>query len=362
MCDLTRFSMYPIGRIARGAYAGGDEFDLSLLPIEVLRDVHIEDVSSLIRMGDFDIHKSNVGEYRFRELERIKYAIIHRYPQNGPDPDTGRYLVDTDQTERSRKLVSDITACLRIIRPITTRAQFCEGKVSDDGQLYDIAFNEPVPEFSLPENQSRFGLRNVDTEELRFYAPRFINAMNQPFWKFRMAVQMYNTGYFEHEDWKMRFFLWTSALEALFTSQNSDRQHSGSLVAKERIKDHLGASSLLYPHGELLSLEPIPTLQISDVIDEIYCLRNHIAHGDKVPDYYFQETGRENLNGDLNRVHMLTEAISFIVRRSLLKILKDDLLKHFQDGASSEAYFSARDLTKNAIKKSVKKAPFICPA
>jgi len=79
-----------------------------------------------------------------------------------------------------------------------------------------------------------------------------------------------------------------------------------------------------------------PNLTVADIVDEIYCLRNHIAHGDKIPEYYYQAIGRSEFGTDLNRIDLLIEAISFIVRRSLLKILKNNLLSHFQDSGSSE--------------------------
>lgn len=359
----TRFSLYPIGRLAQGAPRGldDDNFDLALLPFEVAPGVHIEDVSPIIRGGDFEIHKPGIGEYRFRELQRIKYAIIHRYPQHGQDADTGRYLVDTAQTAKSRELVQELAACLRIIRPVTVHADFCEGRVADDGELFHINFNEPIPGFSLPINQRLFALRKEDLEDLRFYAPIFKAAMAGPFWKFRMAVQMYDTGYFQSEHWKLRFFLWTSALEALFTSQTTS-EHRGSRVAKERIKAHLGANSSIYPPSEISRLEPNPALTVTNTVDEIYCLRNHIAHGDKIPDHYYQPTGRQSLNGNLSRIDMLVESISFLVRRSLLKIMKEGLLTHFQDSPTSESYFDARQLTKTAIETQFGRSSYRCPS
>jgi hypothetical protein len=196
---------------------------------------------------------------------------------------------------------------------------------------------------------------------LLFYAPLFRQAMHGPYWKFRMAVQMHEAGHFQNTEWKARFFLWASALESLFTSKTPGawREHSGSMVASERIKFLLGANTPIYPPGELTSLLPNPGLTIEKTIGEIYCLRNHIAHGDKVPDYYFQN-GRLDFEGQLARFAVLTEAISFIVRQSLLKILKDGLLSHFEDSASSEAYFSSKALTKSALETAGIKH-FACP-
>jgi hypothetical protein len=64
MKKLTRFSLVPIGYLASGPKTGGaqdDDFDLGLLPFEVVPHVFIENVSSLIREGEFDIHASATG-------------------------------------------------------------------------------------------------------------------------------------------------------------------------------------------------------------------------------------------------------------------------------------------------------------
>jgi hypothetical protein len=96
---------------------------------------------------------------------------------------------------------------------------------------------------------------------------------------------------------------------------------------------------------------------VGDVIREVYCLRNHIAHGDKVPDCYFLHPGRDDFDGQIPRWAMLVEAISFIVRQSLLTILKQGIVSHFEDGPSSQHYFAAHKLTK----KDLGKDSYTCP-
>jgi hypothetical protein len=354
MKKLTRFSLVPIGYLASGPKAGGaqdDDFDLGLLPFEVVPHVFIENVSSLIREGEFDIHASATGERVVSELKRIQYAIVHRYPDYAADPITGKIVLGTTLTKQSRSTVRQIAACLRLIRPTRVLAQFCEGSIAEDGSLYNIGFVNPILDESLPISHRQFALHTVHAEALRDIGPMYMQAMTGEFEKFRMAAQMHEAGYFQHEDWKVRFFLWTSALEALFTTQNPNRQHSGSVVAKGRIKDLLGAKTLIYPPDEYLSLLTPSPLTVEDIVDELYCLRNHIAHGDKLPSHYYEQSGREEFGQCLVRAEMLTEAISFIVRRSLLAILKRGLLPHFNDTASSEAYFVSNKLTQDEISK-----------
>jgi hypothetical protein len=115
----------------------------------------------------------------------------------------------------------------------------------------------------------------------------------------------------------------------------------------------------------LSKYESDPLLTVQDVIDEICCLRNHIAHGDKVLDYYFQTAGRQGIIGPINKSESLSEAVGSIVRQALIAILNNNLLPHFQDSSTSEVYFDSLGLTKSRLEAQARVAgatPFICPA
>ena len=60
---------------------------------------------------------------------------------------------------------------------------------------------------------------------------------------------------------------------------------------------------------------------------------------------------REGVAGDVATIEVLSEAASFIIRQSLLRILRDGLLQHFENSATGDAYFSAHGLTKPILKK-----------
>lgn len=361
---LAQFCLYPISCVARGQIWGGadDEgFDPSILPLNLVEGATIEDVSSLISSDEFEIFKRPLGDKAVEHLEALKYAIVHR--TNDHELDSGKLVSSHELRKRSENIVAEIAACLRLIRPTSQHAQMCWGRIRPNGQLHEIGFSNPLDFVDAPQNQKLFAVRTSDIRDLIFYAPLFRKAMHGEFWKFRMAVQMHEAGHFQNTDWKARFFLWTSALESLFTSKPAKNwaEHSGSLVASERIKHLLGPTTQIYGPGELTSLQTNPGISVQDVVDEIYCLRNHIAHGDKVPDYYFQQAGREDFNGPLPKYITLIEAISFIVRTSLLTILKNGLLANFANGPASEAYFTEHGLTKSAIKKAQQDI-FACPS
>jgi hypothetical protein len=78
-------------------------------------------------------------------------------------------------------------------------------------------------------------------------------------------------------------------------------------------------------------------------------MRNFMAHGDKIPGSFFTTDLRTGFNGPVQKREVLLEAASFIVRASLLKILRHGLLDHFADAGPAEAYFGAEHLTKSEL-------------
>lgn len=350
---LTKFALYPIENVAVGQHRGGWEdgdFDPALVPFEIVDRVFIEDVASRFLSDEFDVHENGLGSYATEELKRIKYAIVHRYPQVEIDRTTNELPLDVEQMKRAERLIREISVCLRLIRPTLQRVYYCEGQIRNDGTFTHGKFDVPNPLADVPIHQRLFSVRTEDIQALKMYTPLFLNAMDKPFWKFRMAAQLFDAGHWQSTDKKVRFLLWVSALDALFTTQGSGSLHSGKLVAGERIKHLIGGKIQIYPPGELTSLQKNPGITVSDIIGEIYCLRNHIAHGDKLPDYYWALTGRLNDNENISKFDELIEAVSFILRRSLLTILKDGLLPHFADKASSESYYGGLHLTKKDLK------------
>jgi len=100
----------------------------------------------------------------------------------------------------------------------------------------------------------------------------------------------------------------------------------------------------------LSRFEDDPDLTVGSIVNALYNVRNLLAHGDRIPDLYFANRARHGLNGAGSILDVLFEAASFIIRSSLLKILRDGLLRHFADATSAEAYFDANDLTNSTIR------------
>jgi hypothetical protein len=334
-----KITLYPVFAVADEI--DGQPFDQRVLPFVVVDGVTIEDVRPLFTEETFKWVKNELGRHDLEDLQQIEHAIVHRYVENEAD--------GSPADIESAKLVRNLVACLRLIRPMRQRTGLMRG-VLNGGKIDVRHFEHPRSILEVPEVQKLFRLRNSDLESLKAVATEFLRAMAGEFWKFRMAVDFHEAGHFQDWYWKARYSLWCSAVESLFTSQAPE--HRGSLVAEERIKWFLGAGRSIYDAGDIPDyIQPQPNITVGEVVEELYTLRNCIAHGDKVPNEFFERKLRQGVNGELSLVQALIEALSFIIRKSLLRILRDGLLNSFADAGASEAYFGAAGLTNGAIRR-----------
>jgi len=330
-------SLIPIHSL--GTWSFDEKFDLNKLPLEILPGLTIEDVSPLLGDDPFVVWKRMLGESLTEKLENLRYALVHRF-----DPEK---LSPHDLYEP----LNLVASCLRIVRPMRQGTlAVVHGIIRADNGKLDIrsfSLSERQTGVEVVEAHKLSTLRNQDAETLRQLASEFIRAMNGDFWKFRMAVEFHDRGYFESYNWKPRFILWCSAIESLFTSHNAD--HKGSRVAKARIRWFLGDNAPIYPLGGWPNTIPASELKVIDIVDDLYEMRNHLAHGDKLPDKFLTTCPREGINGGVKLAEVLSEAASFVVRESLMKILREGLLDHFADAAPAEAYFRAQGLTNSQL-------------
>jgi hypothetical protein len=340
----NKIALYPIVGVT-GDYLD-EPFDLSALPAKIVPEVTIEDVKSMFDGKAFDLFKGFLSKRELESMKRVRFAIVYRYVDNyvgiGERPDM-----------KAERVVRHLGACLRLIRLMQQDASFISGRILPDSRI-DVQHFENPHEMVVPAIQKLFRLRNRDVIRLQKVAPQFLTAMAGEFWKFRIAVELHESGHFSHAYWKGRFSLWCSALEALFTS--NPYEHKGTIVAKERIKWFLGPRTLIYEPGDTQTGQPQLSTKVEDVIDDLYQLRNCVAHGDKTPDKFFVST-RTEYDQNVVLAEVLTEAISRIIRASLLRILEGNLLNEFANGPASEIYFGSQGLTRSPLHVSLKAKP-----
>ena len=207
----------------------------------------------------------------------------------------------------------------------------------------------------MPSIQKDFRLRNRDIAELQSLAPKYLAGLAGEYWKFRMPLSLQDAAHFIDNQWKARMSLSCSAIESIFSSQTQDHEHSGGRLVKARIKWFLGENTSIYAPGDVPSFvlrgkEPT----IGNVLDDLYDVRNFLAHGDRVPDKYFSQFSHSAgyTTTETNQLAVLEEAASFIVRASLIKMLQDDLLENFKGGPESQAYFTKYGLVNSRLATS----------
>jgi hypothetical protein len=323
-----------------------EPFDSSALPIEVVPGVTVESVIDSLKKDEFEHFKGHLAKRDVEALQGMNPVIIYRY-------ETDIYGQGQQEAEA---MVRNIAACLMLIRPTDQRVGYVHGEVRSDNTFCINGFDTPPDVVSVPPVQKLFAVRNGDLQRLQRVAPDFIRGMKGEFWKFRVPVVLYESGHFGHHYWKGRFASWCSALDAVYTTQPEfDKpqpyEHSGSVVAKARIRWLLGEKTSIYAPGDIQSVDnEQPNITVGDVLDDLYELRNSVVHGDKTPDKFFVEK-RIAYGQRVNLGDVLHEALSFIIRASLLKILEEDLLNHFADGPASQAYFLSHGLVKSLLPK-----------
>jgi hypothetical protein len=312
-----------------------------------MSSLSIKDVSHLLDDETFILVEKCLSQDDVKKMRSIKYAIVHEYEAYG----SGAIRVDDSQTpdERSEYLTRMAAACLTIIRPMRQRAMLVQGEIDEKGHLSLNHFEHPI-ELETPMLHRLFHLRSGDAEELRELLPMFMEAYEKDIEKFKMAVEFYWTGHYNYQFPKPRFLLWVAALEAIYTSQLPE--HKGKLVATERIKFFLGEKTPIYTKRDMPVNSQLPAYTVTDVVDDIYNVRNCIAHGERIPDKYFAKYRRRHLGGELvESMDVLYESLSFLVRATLIKILRQKVLGEFENGHSSAAFFSRFGLVDSKLRK-----------
>ena len=343
MRPIIKFNLHAVYGLAHADFPGEDQFSLPL-PFEITHGVRLRTYRPSLSPQSFDPFRKQVGAEAIERAETIRHALIHRYtPILHRNEETNEIVTEDAQDHSSAQLVANLRVLLRLIRPTREEAGPMHGNLRQDGSLDVVGFDVPSPVVDIPENQKLFAVRNEDIETLRSLAASFLRCMRGDYWEVRMAADFYDRGHL-NPDAAARYLLWMAAIEGLYTSFNEQ----GSHVAKARIKWFLGARTSIYPRGELHDLNQDPTITVGDILDDLYLMRNCISHGDRLDERYFA-IKRYNLAQGLPLFGVLTEAASFIIRHSLMKILREGLIEEFKGPSESSAYFTANGLSKRDI-------------
>ena len=328
---MTKFVLHPIYSLATRAWSDEEAFDLGLLPMDIGSGIRLQNVRGLLGKDAFSTWSNLLSQSEAKKLSSVQYALVRQLSSH----DSNEIRSFRDQVVEP---VEVAMACLRLIRPMREHLGIMRGCIRADG-TYDIqSFSTPYNVFDVPESEQLSTLRTTDAVRLRQLFPKLLLATDRKLSKITMAVEFFQAGFFETNYWKSRFALRCSAIEAIFNS----RKHKKSGITKKRIKSLLGTDTPLYEKGDIPSYLPQPdNITVGNVLEELYEARNCIAHGDRIPDRFFQEVWRRGVQRPLVIMAVLDEAASIIARKSILTILERDLEEHFKDSDSADAYFDS---------------------
>jgi len=343
MAAVDKITLYPIHGIA-SSLVDDFPFDVSVLPASIVPDVTLEEIPrGLLTPQTFSIFREHISAKTIDSFTGIHYALVHRFRG-----DFGTGEVET----QSMFLVRTLSALLRIIRPMRQRFFAIQGTVKPDGRLEVGPFDHPEDYVELPEAHKLFYLRNQDLSTFQRLASSFLRVMNEEYWPIRLAVQFHDLGYYTFQRyWKLSWFSWIAGIESLCTE--TDDEHTGQLVIKERLKRLIGADTPVYEQGDVPSFLTQPEQTVAGVVDPIYELRNYVMHGQRVPQAFYIQDGREGVDGPLRRVEELVEALSFLLRKSIQIAVDPSRVENVKSDSARRAYFAPLTKTKLLRRRDV---------
>src|SRR4029077_20974532 len=100
----AQITVYPLYALADSL--DRQPFDTSVLPFEIVDGVTVEDARPFFGANTFQLFREDLGSRNVAELEQIRYAIVHRFHESD----------DGESHNKSRRLVANLVAALRIIR------------------------------------------------------------------------------------------------------------------------------------------------------------------------------------------------------------------------------------------------------
>ena len=307
-----------------------------ILPSENLT---IENLSHLISDKTFGLWKAESGRRTADSLDSIEFSIVHRY--SSPSPNDGGLQGP------STLLIEEATSCLSLIRPTRkSRVSQIRGVIKTDGTFDPQGFNVREDLADVPEIQKIFGVREDDIRLLTLILPEFIQLYQkdhdgkmQDYEPLRMAVQLYGEGY-ALSYWKARHILWWSAIEALYgSSEDAAMARIYSFFGNKKLLD--GYNCYIYEKGDIPSCFvalPDSLHTLGKMVPLIYKVRNASAHGQKVPDSYFAQIAHP-FGQKVSILEALAEASTFIIRRTVIEILKRGWLKKFKDNYTRDDFW-----------------------
>lgn len=293
----------------------------------------LADVQQQMKEADYSLWaKQYLSKEDVKELQSWHYALVHYF-------EAEQYQTSAPE-EASRELVHRVFLGLRIVRPSWVPYQYIRAVVRPDGSFDPGGFSKAEIRLTVSSCDAANSIRRKDAELLQAIVPALLEAYESDHRPLKRAVRILELGYIS-EFYDVKQLIWVTGLDSLFTST----RHWGSDLALRRIRRFIGPDTRIYDPSDFPSYMQVPSLTVKDVGRDVYRLRNKFAHGEWVPKEFLDRLGYEGKAGErLSYADVLLEATGIILRMSLIRALRENLLEHFRTKDALDWYFSRAGL------------------
>lgn len=343
MAVIPHISLLPIDTSWSRQEIG--EHNSAQLPLQLVESVFIEDVTDIMQQASF-IWKRYISEQELESLKHVRYAIVHHFEVRSED------LHRRPEDEKAKNLLYKLYLGLKTIRP--TRSRF---------QVFIFNLDDAVPRTPRWERNDHNTIlcdyedgrliQWTDIREMVSSASAILQALGEPTSPISQAIQSLEIGY--RSDWlNVRHLLWVVGLDALFTS--NEWQNRSAEVSIDRICNFLGSRFRIYAEQETAEygVSPLPVTTLCEVLEDIYRLRNHFAHGTWPDKHWAGKSCRRSadFSRDISHAEVLSEAASVCLRGCLRKIFgESQLINLFREKNKMNAHFSSKGLARKKKQK-----------
>jgi hypothetical protein len=316
---------------------GGNAQLYSLSPIDLGHGFTIEAADSILSKVDLSLWERVFSPEQIDELKNWSLSIVHKYQAPiGFGEDDRESLV----------VIGYILGHLRIIAPNKVSASdHLQIEEYESGRFHALhcAKDPQNPSILLNDCERLFGdISHEHIATLRAWMPWIIDFTKRwkEFYPLYLSLFFSERG-FSDRDFRPRHLFRVMALEALLSSEHE----FGRNTLKVRLHKFLGWRRDLYePYGRLgfpmPGLTPLPELLLTDsLVEDMYSLRNKVAHADAIPAEWTHADRRQGFQGPLSYAEVLCEAAGSMLRLIWLKIVNERLQSVFSDKKKVADYF-----------------------
>lgn len=296
-------------------------------PFAILPNVFLADLRQQMKNLDLTLwSREYLSKHDVEKMQGWRYALIHRYSEE-------EYMHGEGELQ-SRDLLHKVFLGLRIVRPSKTPYQYLHARVKPDGSFDPSGFSRAEMPLTVFPCDSWAPVRRKDAELLRAITPNLLRVYETKCQSVRRAVNILEMGYISQFP-DVKQLLWVTGLETLFTSA----KFNGAPVLIRRLRQFLGSKTRVYEQANFAAQVAVPSLKLKDVLEDIYLVRNRLAHGEWIPESFMTRPGYAL--GAKSYADILLEATGIVLRMALIKILNESLLETFGDKDRLDGYFLA---------------------